>query len=98
MDFAGMPPLLKFLCRDFTSFVRLKERLSVGQVFPKKKGTYSKKGGIYMNKIERLIDQLELLEYLLENRLHEEQDKFEENFSKTSFHLLAKIEKIENKL
>lgn len=51
-----------------------------------------------MNKIERLIDQLELLEYLLENRLHDEQDKFEENFSKSSFQLLAKIEKIENKL
>ncbi|WP_313890952.1 hypothetical protein [Psychrobacillus sp.] len=51
-----------------------------------------------MNKIERLIDQLELLEHLLENRLNDEQDKFEENFSKSSFHLLAKLEKLENKM
>lgn len=51
-----------------------------------------------MNKIERLIDQLELLEYLLENRLNDEQDKFEENFSQSSFHLLAKLEKMENQL
>ena len=51
-----------------------------------------------MNKIERLIDQLELLEYLLENRLNDEQDKFEEDFSKSSFRLLGRIEKIEKKL
>lgn len=51
-----------------------------------------------MNKIERLIDQLELLEYLLESRLHDEKENFEENFSQSSFHLLAKIEKMENKL
>lgn len=51
-----------------------------------------------MNKIERLIDQLELLEYLLENRLNDEQEQFEEDFSKSSFRLLGQIEKIENKL
>ncbi|MCM3359095.1 MULTISPECIES: hypothetical protein [unclassified Psychrobacillus] len=51
-----------------------------------------------MNKIERLIDQLELLEYLLENRLNEEQDQFEEDFSKSSFRLLGKMEKLESNL
>ncbi|MBD7945225.1 MULTISPECIES: hypothetical protein [Psychrobacillus] len=51
-----------------------------------------------MNKIERLIDQLELLEYLLENRLNEEQDQFEEDFSKSSFRLLGKMEKLENNM
>lgn len=51
-----------------------------------------------MNKIERLIDQLELLEYLLENRLNEEQDQFKEDFSKSSFRLLGKMEKLESNL
>lgn len=51
-----------------------------------------------MNKIEKLIDQLVLLEYLLETRLNDEQHKFEEDFSKTSFHLMTKIEKIEKRL
>ncbi|WP_185907899.1 hypothetical protein [Psychrobacillus soli] len=51
-----------------------------------------------MNKIERIIDQLELLEFLLENRLSDEQDQFEEDFSKSSFRLLGKLEKIENQL
>lgn len=51
-----------------------------------------------MNKIERLIDQLELLEYLLESRLHDEEDKFEANFSQSSFHLLAKIERMEKRI
>ncbi|WP_186321418.1 hypothetical protein [Bacillus sp. FJAT-22090] len=51
-----------------------------------------------MNKIERIIDQLELLEYLLENRLSDEQDQFEADFSKSSFRLLGKLEKIENQL
>lgn len=64
-----------------------------------KTGEYTlKKGEYVMNKIERLIDQLELLEFLLENRLNDEQDKFEEDFSKNSFRLLGKLEKIENKL
>jgi len=58
----------------------------------------TKKEEYRMNKIERLIDQLELLEFLLENRLNDEQDKFEEDFSKNSFRLLGKLEKIENKL
>jgi len=51
-----------------------------------------------MNKIDKLIDQLELLEHLLESKLNDEQEKFQENFSKTSFRLMAKLEKIENKL
>ena len=51
-----------------------------------------------MNKIERLIDQLELLEYLLENRMNDEKDQFQEDFSRSSFKLLGKIEKIEGKL
>jgi hypothetical protein len=51
-----------------------------------------------MNKIDKLIDQLELLEYLLESKMNDEEEKFQENFSKTSFHLMAKLEKIENKL
>ncbi|MER2170686.1 MAG: hypothetical protein ABS938_08610 [Psychrobacillus psychrodurans] len=51
-----------------------------------------------MNKIERLIDQLELLEHLLENRLNEEQDQFEEDFSKSSFRLLGKMERLESNL
>ena len=75
-----------------------------GRTYVERKGNaleiryYLVKGGITMNKIERLIDQLELLEYLLENRLNDEQDKFEENFSQSSFHLLAKLEKMENQL
>ncbi len=51
-----------------------------------------------MNKIEKLIDQLELLEYLLEDKLNDEQDKFQEDFSRSSFKLLGKIERIEGKL
>ena len=51
-----------------------------------------------MNKIERIIDQLELLEFLLENAINDEQEQFEEDFSKTSFRLLGKLEKIENQL
>ena len=51
-----------------------------------------------MNKIDKLIDQLELLEYLLESKMNDEEEKFQENFSKTSFRLMAKLEKIENKL
>ncbi|MFJ7973877.1 hypothetical protein [Psychrobacillus sp. NPDC096389] len=51
-----------------------------------------------MNKIERIIDQLELLEFLLEDRLSDEQEQFEKDFSKSSFRLLGKLEKIENQL
>jgi len=61
-------------------------------------GKYLGKGVMDMNKIERLIDQLELLEYLLENRMNDEQDQFQEDFSRSSFKLLGKIEKIEGKL